>query len=327
MGVWSLADVRKHRSAGDAWIIVDGQVYDVTQFLDDHPGGPQIISQSLDSDNVGSLMRGSDDPAAHSHSDAAFDTLEKFHIGILENSQHRSKNSEDSETKPKTRGFTVDLSKPLVAQVGHLGDAYEKWVHQPIVCKESPRFFENQILESLTRTVWWVIPLVWLPFICWLLLVSSQRGLKSQSIVSCLISGVIIWSLLEYSMHRFLFHVKTSGYWSNTFHYLLHGCHHKHPMDGYRLVFPPAATLGFLSIFWPIIASLAPREMAPTILGGGILGYVIYDVTHYFLHHGVAFDQWSRRLKRYHLNHHFKNQTVGFGITSNFWDRIFGTLP
>lgn len=28
----------------------------------------------------------------------------------------------------------------------------------------------------------------------------------------------------------------------NTLHYLLHGCHHKHPMDGLRLVFPPAAT-------------------------------------------------------------------------------------
>ena len=28
----------------------------------------------------------------------------------------------------------------------------------------------------------------------------------------------------------------------NTLHYLIHGCHHKHPMDGLRLVFPPAAT-------------------------------------------------------------------------------------
>ena len=28
----------------------------------------------------------------------------------------------------------------------------------------------------------------------------------------------------------------------NTAHYLLHGCHHKHPMDHLRLVFPPAAT-------------------------------------------------------------------------------------
>lgn len=34
----------------------------------------------------------------------------------------------------------------------------------------------------------------------------------------------------------------TTYFRANTLHYLLHGCHHKHPMDGLRLVFPPAAT-------------------------------------------------------------------------------------
>ncbi|KAI8568533.1 hypothetical protein RHMOL_Rhmol02G0208000 [Rhododendron molle] len=58
-------------------------------------------------------------------------------------------------------------------------------------------------------------------------------------IVCC---GIFIWTLMEYTLHRFLFHIKTKSYWGNTLHYLLHGCHHKHPMDGLRLVFPPAAT-------------------------------------------------------------------------------------
>jgi hypothetical protein len=43
--------------------------------------------------------------------------------------------------------YTVDLSKPLVFQVGHLGDGYQKWVHQSIVCKESPRFFQSDFME------------------------------------------------------------------------------------------------------------------------------------------------------------------------------------
>jgi hypothetical protein len=34
-----------------------------------------------------------------------------------------------------------------VLQVGHLGEAYEEWVHQPIVSKEGPRFFQNEVLE------------------------------------------------------------------------------------------------------------------------------------------------------------------------------------
>ncbi|KAH9606935.1 hypothetical protein KSS87_009330 [Heliosperma pusillum] len=44
--------------------------------------------------------------------------------------------------------FTVDLNKPLVSQVGHLGEAYDEWVHQPIITKEGPRFFGNDYLEA-----------------------------------------------------------------------------------------------------------------------------------------------------------------------------------
>ncbi|KAB2637144.1 fatty acid 2-hydroxylase 1-like [Pyrus ussuriensis x Pyrus communis] len=50
--------------------------------------------------------------------------------------------------------FTVDLNKPIVFQVDHLGEAYYEWVHQPIVDKESPRFFANDFFELLTRTAW-----------------------------------------------------------------------------------------------------------------------------------------------------------------------------
>jgi hypothetical protein len=33
-------------------------------------------------------------------------------------------------------------------QVGHLGADYDEWVHQPVLRKEeSPKFFENDLLE------------------------------------------------------------------------------------------------------------------------------------------------------------------------------------
>jgi sterol desaturase/sphingolipid hydroxylase (fatty acid hydroxylase superfamily) len=35
-----------------------------------------------------------------------------------------------------------------------------------------------------------------------------------------------------------------------------------------------------------------------------------------------------RELKKYHLQHHFADYENGFGVTSRFWDRVFGTeLP
>ncbi|XP_038881178.1 dihydroceramide fatty acyl 2-hydroxylase FAH1-like isoform X1 [Benincasa hispida] len=226
-----------------------------------------------------------------------------------------------------SKPFTVDLNKPLVFQVGHLGEAYNEWVHQPIVSKEGPRFFGNDFMEMLTRTVWWVIPLVWLPVISWLVSVSLSRGLTPSDAASCLAGGVFIWTLLEYTLHRFLFHMKTSSYWGNTLHYLLHGCHHKHPMDGLRLVFPPAATTILSVPLWIVIRLASTPAVAPSLFGGGLLGYVMYDVTHYYLHHGKPSSGLSQNLKRYHLNHHFRVQSEGFGITSPLWDRAFGTYP
>lgn len=36
-----------------------------------------------------------------------------------------------------------------------------------------------------------------------------------------------------------MFHADVESYWPITFHFAFHGVHHKWPMDGMRLVFPP----------------------------------------------------------------------------------------
>ncbi|CAA6675154.1 unnamed protein product [Spirodela intermedia] len=223
--------------------------------------------------------------------------------------------------------FTVDLHAPLAFQVGHLGEAYDQWVHQPIVCKESPRFFKSDFCEFLTRTVWWAIPVVWLPVVCWSISRSVLMGCTFPQVAVMVPSGMFIWTLLEYIIHRFLFHIKTKSYWGNTAHYLIHGCHHKHPMDGLRLVFPPAATAILCIPLWNLSKLVVGPLMAPALFGGELLGYIIYDCTHYYLHHGHPSINSARNLKRYHMNHHFRIQTLGFGVTSSFWDWILETLP
>ncbi|KAK8704623.1 hypothetical protein V6N13_048242 [Hibiscus sabdariffa] len=223
--------------------------------------------------------------------------------------------------------FTVDLNKPLVFQVGHLGESYQEWVHQPIVSKEGPRFFESDFWEFLTLTVWWAIPTIWLPVVCWCISMSVRMGHTFPQIALMVAFGIFAWTLVEYILHRFLFHIETKSYWGNTIHYLLHGCHHKHPMDGLRLVFPPAAAAILCILFWHLIKLFATPSTTPALFGGGLLGYVMYDCTHYYLHHGQPTNQVPKNLKKYHLNHHFRIQNKGYGITSSFWDRVFGTLP
>lgn len=225
------------------------------------------------------------------------------------------------------QGFTVDLNKPLVYQVGYLGEDYQDWVHQPIVSKEGPRFFESDFWEFLTRTVWYAIPTIWLPVVCWFATMSIQMGHGLPQVALMMGFGIFVWTLMEYSLHRFLFHIETKSYWGNTIHYLLHGCHHKHPMDGLRLVFPPAATAILTVPFYSLLKLFSTPSTAPGMFAGGLLGYVIYDVTHYYLHHGQPTSEVPKHLKKYHLNHHFRIQNKGFGITSSLWDRVFGTLP
>ena len=58
--------------------------------------------------------------------------------------------------------------------------------------------------------------------------------------------------------------------------------------------------------------------------------YVCYDMMHYAQHHSSAHpESYVGRMKRYHMKHHFNGQqNLAFGITSKFWDGVFGTtLP
>ncbi|KAJ7560518.1 hypothetical protein O6H91_04G133500 [Diphasiastrum complanatum] len=329
---FTTSEIHKHNSPEDAWIVVDGKVYNITEFVDIHPGGAEIIFEHISQADLGELMRGSSHPEAHFHSQAAFRMLSQFMIGTVESAYRDDEKGSTNNLKPhsssiSSTNFEVDLTKPLVFQVGNLGERYQAWIHDPLVCNEPPRFFQSDVAELLTTTKWWIIPIVWLPFVFWMESTAVKAGYSFLFLIFLMLSGALVWTLLEYLIHRFLFHMKTRSYWANTLHYLLHGFHHKHPMDGSRLVFPPAFTAVFVLLIWFTADLIATYTFKSAMFGGGLFAYVIYDLTHYYLHFGVASNNYSRYLKRYHLNHHFKVQTDAFGITSTLWDWTFETLP
>lgn len=57
----------------------------------------------------------------------------------------------------------VDWSQSLYKQVGQLGKNYHEWMLNPV--DKKARLFDSDLLEQLTVTQWYVIPIFWIPII------------------------------------------------------------------------------------------------------------------------------------------------------------------
>jgi len=77
--IFTLEDLAAHNNSLSCWISRAGKVYDVTPFLNDHPGGDDLILQYAGKD-IEDVMR---DKNEHEHSDAAYDMLEEYLIGRI----------------------------------------------------------------------------------------------------------------------------------------------------------------------------------------------------------------------------------------------------
>ncbi|PYK19139.1 MAG: fatty acid hydroxylase [Verrucomicrobia bacterium] len=165
---------------------------------------------------------------------------------------------------------------------------------------ETVRMFESDFMEFFSR-VHPVIPLVlYLPVVGYMLYVSLWQGQLSIIAVTALfLLGVLLWTLIEYLIHRYVFHYEPKTRWGKQLHYVIHGVHHDYPNDARRLVMPPVISIPlaflFYGLFFLIFGSLTPAVFA-----------------------------WLW-LKQYHLRHHFKDDHVGYGISSPLWDYVFRT--
>jgi hypothetical protein len=126
--------------------------------------------------------------------------------------------------------------------------------------------------------------------------------------------GVLMWTLLEYVVHRYVFHYEPKTRAGKMLHFIVHGVHHDYPNDATRLVLPPAVSLPMAVLLYFLFA-FAFRSYAPPISAGFAVGYVCYDTIHYATHHFAMNNRIGRWLKQYHLRHHYKEDEAGFGVS------------
>jgi len=316
-------------------------VYDVAEYMPDHPGGSDYIET-----NLGKNIEEPFEDAEHTK--AAKKTLLKLPVvGVME----ADSNSDDAQAEgaagSKDRVSNLfgedfnskhvfDYDKPLLWQIFNTDFAlkdYIEYINEPKILTNPVRdiiLFENTFLEMCSKSYWWMIPMFWGAYSYYQYTLYTAS--TAANIIS-IIAGIAFWTLAEYVLHRFLFHGEDNwmhhtpeNKWIFTGHFMIHGIHHAFPSDRLRLVFPPIP--GYilnLLIIHPFNSLFIPDPYFRPFMTGFWIVYVIYHMIHYYLHHGQALSEYFRDLKVYHMQHHYKFGHIGYGVSSKIWDAVFDT--
>jgi 4-hydroxysphinganine ceramide fatty acyl 2-hydroxylase len=190
---------------------------------------------------------------------------------------------------------------------------------------ETVRMFDSDFMEFFSR-VHPVTPLaLYLPVVGYMLYVSLWRQhLSFVAVAALFLLGVLLWTLIEYLIHRYIFHYEPKTRWGKQLHFVIHGVHHDYPNDARRLVMPPVISIPLAFLFFGLFL-LIFGSLAPAVFAGLVFGYLCYDMLHYATHHLAMKRGVWLWLKQYHLRHHFKDDHVGYGISSPLWDYVFRT--
>jgi dihydroceramide fatty acyl 2-hydroxylase len=184
--------------------------------------------------------------------------------------------------------------------------------------------FDSDLLDRLSRVHPAVPPLIFLPAVS-VLFVAGAQELNTGETVGLVAAGWLFWTLMEYWIHRIVFHFEPESGPGARFHWIIHGVHHDHPNDPLRLVMPPSVSVPLAAAFYGGFVLVLGSAAGNVFAAGFLLGYLVYDMTHYYLHHFKPKTRFGRLMRELHMRHHFQDDTRGFGISAPFWDYIFGT--
>lgn len=191
---------------------------------------------------------------------------------------------------------------------------------------ESARLFKSNFLEMFTHVHWSVPIIIYLPVVVFCVIDAVGSPLNGWlEGVGIFLVGVFIWTLTEYTLHRFVFHYEPKSEIGRRIHFLTHGVHHDYPNDSKRLVMPPSVSIPLALVFYFLFRVLFGATYVAPFFAGFILGYILYDEIHYATHHAPMKGKVGQFLKHYHVIHHYKEPNKRFGVSSPLWDYVFGT--
>jgi sterol desaturase/sphingolipid hydroxylase (fatty acid hydroxylase superfamily) len=192
---------------------------------------------------------------------------------------------------------------------------------------DSGRIFQNPVLEALTKThIAFPLTMFYGTGLVTLYLAIARLEVGLGRSLLFFLTGAVFFTLVEYMVHRYFYHMDTDSPRKSRIQYIFHGVHHDHPRDKKRLALPPlmsalVAAL-FIGLFWLLMGHIG------IAFGGGFMtGYATYLLAHYAIHVYSPPKNFLGAIWRHHNLHHFADTEGAFGVSSPLWDHVFGTMP
>ncbi len=141
--------------------------------------------------------------------------------------------------------------------------------------------------------------------------------------------GALLFTITEYSTHRFLFHAQPSRFtWLRAKQHRLHYDHHLEPARLDLLFLPLWYVLPVLILVTALaFGILRSGGMVAALVLGATLALLYYEWVHFIAHMPyVPKTAAGRWMKRYHLRHHFVNEKLWYGVSNPAMDVVYGTF-
>jgi 4-hydroxysphinganine ceramide fatty acyl 2-hydroxylase len=186
------------------------------------------------------------------------------------------------------------------------------------------------VLEaSRSRRRMYPVTVIYSVYLLALLTLAGRTSHLGRALASSIV-GLGVWTLMEYLVHRFVLHVAFpagKSWTSRVLHRLFdasHADHHAQPFDGYHINGHLDTLL--VAVWLMPLSFLAPPYTASMAVAGLFAGYAAEE----WAHHAMHFDNFRWRyfqyVRRRHLYHHSRlGVGTAYGITSDLWDKVFGT--
>jgi len=132
-----------------------------------------------------------------------------------------------------------------------------------------------------------------------------------------LCAGIGAWTLVEYAVHRWVYH-------RVAFFQKFHDAHHLKPR---AMIGAPSfvSVAIILAVFFAPLLSVG-LVAASGFASGALLGYTGYMLVHHLSHHAEPKPgTLLYRARVRHMAHHYHSTPGNYGVTTGFWDRVFAT--